>query len=167
MKMYGGLILHRYLRIVPVYYFLFLFGWLVGPSIGGGPCWLTYEKGFNDCKNYWWSVFTMTINFFPWYTIANEGCFFWGWVVACEMQIFIFLPLIVALLSLLSTKWRAFNLLLMLSIGIAVNFYIIWKNNLAVALFNPNDLTAVMYFVNKPYTKIHAVANGIALGFIF
>ena len=109
----------------------------------------------------------MTINFFPWYTIANEGCFFWGWVVACEMQIYVFLPLVIAILSRLSTKWRAFNLLLILSIGIAVNFYIIWKNNLAVALFNPNDLTAVMYFVNKPYTKIHAVANGIALAFIF
>ena len=67
LKMYGKLILHRYLRLAPVYYVVFLFGWLIGPHLGSGPCWLTYEKGFHDCQHYWWSVFTMTINFFPWY----------------------------------------------------------------------------------------------------
>jgi hypothetical protein len=48
-KNYFGFIFRRYLRVAPVYYFIFLFGWLIGPSIGSGPCWLTYEKGFTDC----------------------------------------------------------------------------------------------------------------------
>jgi hypothetical protein len=51
--------------------------------------------------------------------------------------------------------------------GMAVNFGVIWKHGLAVALFNPADLTAPMYFMNKPYTKIHAIAIGIGFAFIF
>jgi len=53
--------------LAPLYYAVFLFGLLIGPFLSSGPCWLTYEKGFHDCQNYWWSVFKMTINFFPWY----------------------------------------------------------------------------------------------------
>lgn len=78
------MLLARFARLAPAYYLVFLFGWLVGPFLGDGPCWFTYEKGFNDCANNWWSVFTFTINFFPSYMIANEGCFYWGWFVAIE-----------------------------------------------------------------------------------
>ena len=37
----------------------------------------------------------MTINEIPRYTIANEGCFYWGWVVAAEMQIILVLPFLI------------------------------------------------------------------------
>jgi hypothetical protein len=83
----------RYLRLAPLYYSVFLFGWQIGPSLSSGPCWFTYEKGFATCTDYWWSVFTMTINFEAGgNTIANEGCFYWGWYPPCDLQIFVFLP---------------------------------------------------------------------------
>jgi len=103
--MYGKLIAYRYLRLAPAYYLIFLFGWLVVPFFGDGPCWFTYDKGFNNCDTYWWSVFTMTINFFPSYVIANEGCFFWGWYVATDLQIFLFIPWIVYGISRLTHNW--------------------------------------------------------------
>jgi hypothetical protein len=87
----------RFGRIVPLYYTIFLVGWQLGPHFSEGPCWFTYEKGFVNCSEYWWSVFTMTINFFPEYVIANEGCYYWGWYPACDFQIFLFLPIFVYL----------------------------------------------------------------------
>ena len=90
--MYLKMLLMRYIRMAPVYYLIFLVGWQVGPYFGSGPCWFTYEKGFSNCSDYWWSVFTMTINFFPSYVIANEGCYYWGWYPPCELQLFIVMP---------------------------------------------------------------------------
>lgn len=81
LKVYAG----RFLRLVPVYYAIFLCGWLIGPYLASGPWWYTYQMGFCDCQHYWWSVFTMTINEWPGYVVANEGCFYWGWFVAAEM----------------------------------------------------------------------------------
>jgi len=36
------LFLSRYLRLAPIYYLIFLFGWLVGPYLNDGPWWFTY-----------------------------------------------------------------------------------------------------------------------------
>lgn len=94
-KTYLKLLIYRYLRLAPVYYMVFLFGWQIGPVLGAGPCWFTYEKGFSECKEYWWSVFTMTSNFIPKNTTANAGCFFWGWFPPCEIQIILLLPWLV------------------------------------------------------------------------
>ena len=83
---YFQVFLYRFLRLAPIYYLVFLVGWQVGPYFGSGPMWYTYEKGFSNCNEYWWSVFTMTINFFPSYVIANEGCYYWGWFPSCELD---------------------------------------------------------------------------------
>eukprot|EP00347_Sterkiella_histriomuscorum_P011994 403370301 len=146
-KQYLNLVLYRYLRLAPLYYLVFLFGWLIGPHMGSGPCWLTYEKGYSDCSHYWWSVFTMTLNFFPSYVIANEG--------------------LLAIYKLQTFKKRAFALTLLLLLGIGIIFLVIWVNKMAAGLFAPQDKDIFRVFVNKPYTKIHSVAIGISLGFIF
>jgi len=61
------LYLDRVLRLAPIYYAAFMIGWLVVPFFREGPVWYAYEKCFQDCQNYWWSVFTFTINFWPAY----------------------------------------------------------------------------------------------------
>ena len=77
------MLITKYARLAPIYYLVFMFGWQVGPCLGSGPCWFTYEKGYANCNEYWWSVFAMTNNFIPNYVIANEGCFYWGWYPPC------------------------------------------------------------------------------------
>jgi len=47
---YIRLVLHRYARLAPIYYLIYLFGWQLGPLLGGGPCWFTYEKGYANCS---------------------------------------------------------------------------------------------------------------------
>ena len=39
----------RFLRLAPVYYTIFLCGWLIGPYLASGPWWYTYQMGFCDC----------------------------------------------------------------------------------------------------------------------
>ena len=161
---------HRFMRLAPVYYAVFLFGWLVGPYLNTGPWWFTYQMGFCDCQHYWWSVFTMTINFFPGYVVANEGCFYWGWFTACEMQLFLIIPLLVYILEfrLKSRKLAQILLLLaILSLGTYINYRVIYVNNMAAGLFAPQDISIYKLWLNKPYTKLHSVALGMLLAQLF
>jgi len=166
-KLYMKIVASRFVRLAPVYYAIFLFGWLIGPHLSSGTCWFTYDRGFNDCDGYWWSVFTMTINIFPVYQIPSEGCYYWGWFIAAEMQIFIFLPFIVYLIVHAKKQLNVYIGLICLCIfGVALNYFIFYWYNLAAGLFAPADLGAFRWFINKPYTKIHAVALGILLACI-
>ena len=47
---YAKLFFMRYVRLAPVYYMIFLIGWQIGPQLGEGPVWFTYEKGFYECN---------------------------------------------------------------------------------------------------------------------
>lgn len=96
-KEYPRALLYRFLRLAPMFYLVFVFGWQIGPYMSSGPCWFTYEKGFANCDQYWWSVFTFTINFIPSYVIANEGCYYWGWYPACDLQLFLVVPFFIIL----------------------------------------------------------------------
>jgi hypothetical protein len=129
------LLLKRYLRLAPIYYLIFFWGWQVGPYLNEGPCWFTYEKGFNNCGQYWWSVLTFTINLFPSYAIANEGCYFWGWYPACDLQLFLVIPWIVY--ACYRTKARSFIILTGVICGLLINFFIIYDNHMAAGLFAP------------------------------
>lgn len=158
----------RYIRLAPVYYLVFLLGWQIGPYFGSGPCWFTYEKMFSNCHEYWWSVFTMTINFIPSYVIANEGCYYWGWYPPCELQLFILTPWIAfTILKIRSSALQSILVLLGVLMGIAINFYVIWSNEMAAGLFAPQDVYIFKIFVNKPYTKFHAVFLGIGMAVIY
>lgn len=161
------LYLYRLLRLVPLYYFVFLFAFLVVPFLADGPVWFTYERNFISCDGYWWSVFTMTINFFPSLQLPLEGCFFWGWIVAVEIQLFIFIPLLVWGLSNLNLKLRNAAIGVMFTAGLLINAYLAYAYKLTAGLLSPANYYIYMTFINKPYTKIYAVAIGLFLGFLF
>lgn len=108
----------------------------------------------------------MTLNFFPSYVIANEGCFYWGWYVASEFQLFILSLPLIYFLSKFTFKVKAAVLGGLLLIGMGVIFIVIWVNNMAAGLFAPQDIDIFRVFVNKPYTKLHSVAIGVSLGFM-
>ena len=110
----------------------------------------------------------MTINFIPGYVIANEGCFYWGWYPPCELQLFLIVPWISYMI--LKAKWKrlqAFLVTFGVIIGIVINFYVIWHNEMAAGLFAPQDILIFKLFVIKPYTKFHAVFLGIGMALIY
>lgn len=166
--LYLKTILGRYLRLAPLYYAVFLFGWQIGPHLSDGPCWFTYEKGFSNCDSYWWSVFTMTSNFVPEYVIANEGCYYWGWYPPCDLQILILLPALVwAIIAVDDKRIQAALITTGVLIGTAINFWVIWSNDFSAGLFAPQDIMIFDYFIIKPYTKLSSVFLGIALALVY
>ena len=108
----------------------------------------------------------MTINFFPSYAIQNEGCFYWGWYPACEIQIFILLPWVVyGILSMKSKVMQAVTVAVGVLAGIAINFFVIWHMNESV--YSPGDVKIFYTFLNKPYTKLYAVFFGIGGALVY
>lgn len=82
----------------------------------------------------------MTINEFPGYMVANEGCFYWSWYVACDLQLFLVVPIFVYILEFKLKDYKiAANLIIFLIIcaGNAISFYIIYHNNQSAGLFAP------------------------------
>lgn len=51
--------------------------------------------------------------------------------------------------------------------GIGINFYVIWHNEMAAGLFAPQDILIFKIFVIKPYTKFHAVFLGIGMAIVY
>ena len=109
----------------------------------------------------------MTINFIPGYVIANEGCFYWGWYPACELQLFIVMPWIAYMILKQKPLVQSIMVSLGVTMGIAINFYIIWANEMAAGLFAPQDILIFKIFVIKPYTKFHAVFLGIGMAIMY
>jgi hypothetical protein len=58
-------------------------------------------------------------------------------------------------------------IVLLIILGGVINFIVMYANNMAAGLFAPQDIMIFKIFVNKPYTKIHAVGFGILLAYIF
>mmetsp|Transcript_10363 Transcript_10363/g.15943 ORF Transcript_10363/g.15943 Transcript_10363/m.15943 type:complete len:89 (+) Transcript_10363:1791-2057(+) len=85
----------------------------------------------------------MTVNIQGGYLIANEGCFYWGWYVACDLQIYLFLPLLIYILEFKLRKipFLAHSfVLLLLGLGAWVNYRIIYEKNFSAGLFAPQDI---------------------------
>lgn len=76
----------RLFRLLPLYYFTFLFGWAGLPSlIHKGPMWDRYSKLYADCSKYWWTELFLIGNIIPWERPQLEGCFFWNWYICLDV----------------------------------------------------------------------------------
>lgn len=110
----------------------------------------------------------MTINIWPGYVVANEGCYYWGWFTACEMQIWAVLPILVYLVEFkLPTILARLLLIHLFLFGMAVNFYILYSHNMSAGLFASQDINIFHLWLNKSYTKISSVIMGIWLARLY
>jgi hypothetical protein len=112
-------------------------------------------------------VFTFTINFVPGYVIANEGCYYWGWYPACDLQLFLFVPWIIYAVYRVDGWQKTAVIWSGVIVGMIINFLVIFDNHMAVGLFAPQDVAIFRLFINKPYTKVYAIFLGIQMAFWF
>lgn len=96
-----------------------------------------------------------------------EGCFFWGWLVACELQIFLFLPFLIWGLYNVNNKVKTVILAIGFMAGVALNCYLVDVGEYTAGILSPYNFWVYSGFFNKPYTKIYAVFLGVGLGFLF
>ena len=57
----------KYLRLAPMYYFVFFCGWAIFPHLGAGPIWYEANLMYDDCDKYWWAQLLMIGNLYPYF----------------------------------------------------------------------------------------------------
>lgn len=63
---YYFIMLHRFLRIVPLYLATILFFWFIMAMAGNGPIFYRYKDDYaGGCDKYWWSHLLFINNFYP------------------------------------------------------------------------------------------------------
>lgn len=75
----------KFLRLAPLLYAVFFFGWAAGARIENGPNWTNYQSLFLRCDSYWWAQLLFVGNIFPFFEETNGGCFYWAWTFYCDM----------------------------------------------------------------------------------
>ena len=94
LKIYGK----RLMRILPMFYLVFLFGFYAIPLIGTGPLWFMMDKAlWKNCDQYWWANMLLVGNFIPSEQNSKGGCMQWSWPIACEFQLSLLIPFYVIL----------------------------------------------------------------------
>lgn len=157
-KPYWMLVLHRFLRLMPMYISTMLFYWFVISSIGSGPMFFRFkEEHISHCEKYWFSHFLFFNNFYP--LDGNNQCMGWTWYLPNDMQFFVISPPIIILLY----HRRKLGLAILFFIQFACsafNFYIV-----TVKKFNPayartgDDYYSVYYM--KPWNRIFPYSVGL------
>ena len=102
----------------------------------------------------------MTINEWPPYSQANEGCFYWGWFVACEMQLFLITFPLVWLLEVKIGRNNGLGGLLisfMIIISMILSYRILYDNDMSAGLTAPQNVIIYKLWLNKADTKIGTI----------
>jgi peptidoglycan/LPS O-acetylase OafA/YrhL len=93
---------------------------------------------------------------------ANEGCFYWGWFIACEMQLFLITPLLVYLCEFKLPQSIVPAFLGVFTGGaLAITYFILYSNSMSAGLFAPQDIFIFELWLTKAYTKLHCLSIGI------
>ena len=92
------ILIHRILRITPLYALVLLFHWTLMASVGNGPIFFLYERDeVNTWHSTWWIKLTYSSTIPEIHDYENK-CMGWSWYLADDMQFFIFIPIIVYLI---------------------------------------------------------------------
>ncbi|XP_053664440.1 nose resistant to fluoxetine protein 6 [Anopheles marshallii] len=81
-KLYGKMLLHRYLRLSPMYLFVTVLGELTHSYIVETSKFWVHERSDLGCQRYWWRNLFYIQNLYP----VDDFCLSWTWSLACEMQ---------------------------------------------------------------------------------
>mmetsp|Transcript_40924 Transcript_40924/g.46998 ORF Transcript_40924/g.46998 Transcript_40924/m.46998 type:complete len:700 (-) Transcript_40924:62-2161(-) len=158
-KTYFAMLIYRIWKYTPVYYFIFFFGWICLPYLSDAPTWYLSETLFRDCDKYWWSTLLYFNNFYPFFVEGLNGCFYWPFVIVCDLQLYLLLPVWVLVYKMNKLAFHA--LMTVLSIGGAILlFFVFYNNKLSVGVLTLENYYLYAYNFNKPYGKLPSVALG-------
>ncbi|OMJ83540.1 hypothetical protein SteCoe_15506 [Stentor coeruleus] len=159
------LVIHRFIRICPVYYGIYLFFLALFPYFGSGPAWQVMKnKSEYVCMNYWWSVFLFTNNLIP---KDRYGCMGWTWFLSCDMQFYICSCII--LLLYCKNRILGYSILcILLIVNIIITVVLSAENN-----YNPGvrygflDSYQFVHSFIRPYFRMNAYIIGLMLGIVY
>lgn len=155
-KLYLG----RMVRLWPLYVFTLLFFWRFMVLFGGdGPMFFQYEEHAQCGKSFIWHMLYLN-NIVPWG--KRDACMQWTWYLACDVQFFMLIPLLVTLYYHSKPKfWLSIGLLWFLSSLICM--IVILKNDFSASFFTYKDTYWTVYY-EKPWARLPAYLIGIICG---
>ena len=158
---YGSVVLHRIVRIWPVYIFLIMLYWKISVYFGSGPIWGTYVNMANGCDRDWWKSMLFIESWF-----ANANCASWGWYLSCDMQMFLISPIIIWLyLKRKSAGLTCISVLLFGSLSLGL-YYAFADNVYAGATYAQEEAWYVDIYKN-PLVRVPPYLVGTALALIY
>lgn len=154
--------LHRYLRLIPVIIGVILFVIGIYSFTGSGPLWSGFASGWESgCKRRWWTNLLFVSNIVG----VGQGCIDWTWYLGCDMQFFLFLPLLVLFYSKnrmggYVATWGLLLANLVATFTISIYFHA------GVSMLNDLGM-GVTYLYFKPWIRVGAYLVGTLFGFAY
>lgn len=161
------LVVHRFIRILPVYMFVVLVSWALTKYMGNGPMWYQAERIMHgDCDQVAWTFPLFLNNFIL--PSGSNNCLIGAWYLPNDMQFYL-ISLPIMYLYVKHSRVFGWGLLSMcVAFTIISSGSISYNEHLKVKVTDPHNLH--YYFDDlyyKPWTRIGPYAIGLMAGFIF
>lgn len=161
-------LLHRLMRILPVYALVLAMNMYLLPLLSEGPFWFMVDEELSNCKTAWWSNLLLINDVFPWMNNTSSQCMGWTFYLAIDIKLYALTPLFVALyLVVAPAAVTALSILIIASISVAG--YVVAINNLSV-IPSANLQTQIDYsdmYYTKPWMRCPPYFLGILLAFLW
>jgi hypothetical protein len=105
-------------------------------------------------------------NWIPFFEDGNRGCFFWGFGIYCDIQLFILIPPLVYLLAKRKV-WGFIVLYLIIAINIIISILVTWRYDLKAGPLALENYYSFSYLMYKPYSKLAPLSIGIQFGYLY
>ncbi|KAM9959014.1 hypothetical protein ACTFIR_000065 [Dictyostelium discoideum] len=164
-------VIHRVVRLIPLYYFLIFFSMWVMPLMGSGPIYYQFETFAKDqCSNYWWTNILFINNFYL------DECYGVSWYLANDMQFFLLTPFIIVLYRkskplgwILAVSIMIASMMATLAVSIKYKiptFFDLLGTEAEIVSPHPTS-QLITNIYQKPYYRIGAYIVGILIAFIY
>uniref|UniRef100_A0A182R0D9 Nose resistant-to-fluoxetine protein N-terminal domain-containing protein n=1 Tax=Anopheles farauti TaxID=69004 RepID=A0A182R0D9_9DIPT len=158
-KLYGKMLLHRYLRLSPMYLFVTVLGELTHSYIVETSKFWVHERSDLGCQRYWWRNLFYIQNLYP----VDDFCLSWTWSLACEMQYYMLFTVLLFVYSKSSKFGKklfgAFAIgTLLLNIALTLNHRFIPSYDV---LYNTGD---ALY--TAPWSRVSPYVVGVYFGWL-
>ena len=157
---------HRYFKLAPLYYFVFFAGWFIVPLLSTSSGWFVSERLYWNCESQWYYVLIFVNQLVPFFTKALEGCYYWPYIISCDLLTYTVFPLWIILYRRSKVVFYTFNSILLVG-GMAITGCIAYYNNLTVGILTFEDYYLYAYEFNKPYTKGVAMSLGMFMAIFY
>ncbi|EGG15390.1 hypothetical protein DFA_10224 [Cavenderia fasciculata] len=160
-------IVHRLLRLSPLYYFVVFFFWKVSPLLGSGPLWFEYEVITKSCDRFWWTNLLYVNSIYP-LTMSNE-CAAWTWYLSDDFLFYVFVaPLFVAAYK--HSKTLGFSLAIFGVVASTLLTYhldVVYEVLLPIDYTTPRNIAASFAsdIYQKPWCRVGAYLVGVLLAY--
>ncbi|EGG15625.1 hypothetical protein DFA_10467 [Cavenderia fasciculata] len=161
-------LLHRFIRLSPLYYFVLFVFWQLSPQFGSGPFFFGYDAITKSCDANWWTNLLYINTLYP-PTMLTE-CFGWSWYLGDDMLYYIFVAPVAIILYKRSQKLGILYIIFLLALNFITNFWITLKYDLGTffefGIQSIIDATFITDIYQKPWTRVGAYAVGLVMAMI-